>query len=884
MPSHRTLEGEMTAMRPKAHRPGRERRAGWLPASLALPGPIPRAASAVGRRMAGAALALMALAAPVAAPAGEPIPRYPAESNILGTVPSADEGSLGATFNPAVWGLMQRGELDVWWSDRGVRRGALDNWGLAFGRHVGFSFRRHDFRDEDSRTRNVTDYQIGLGMGSRAGAVGLAYGWSGGDAEVVGRKKFLTAGGITRPARWLSAGLAGRFALGEPAVEGLLDVAVRPLGDPRLLVFADYALYRKQTLGEGALSGGVALRPVAGLQAAFKCREGGAFQVSVGLGLGRLGGQAMPRYDSDGDLQATEYVVRSNPQLPGADLDGWTNRGKRVARMDMHGALVYQKPRYGGEGLLALREVTERLRLAREDRTVAGVALDLSGLSANYAMIWELRRSLEALREAGKKVVVYCDYLDLPGYYLASAADRVVMDPQGILLAPGVQTSRTYVKDLLAKAGVRFDEWRFFKYKSAMEAFSRDRMSEADREQRQALLDGYFAEFARGITASGRMSRATLDSLIATRPVLLAEEARRRGWVDSLGPREDLEKAARSAVGRKVRMVSFAKLEKLRRRPSGTWGEPPVVALVYALGECAMDTGIRGRTTSRALRRYRKDDDVKAVVLRADSPGGDALASDLLARELRDLRKDKKPIFVSQGRVAASGGYWISMEADTITVSPFTITGSIGVIGGWFWNDSLGHKLGLASDRVQVGPSADLLGGLTLPLVDLTLPERNLDERERALAKETILGEYDVFVKRVAAARRLDEAYVREIGEGRVYPGRVGIEKKIVDRVATLEETIAAARRAAGIRPGREVKVVEYPKPPLFTLPSFLPSVVRGAVGDEARWSEPHDDPLSRLLPRTYQGRTTGFLLRHPGRPLPLVPADLLPDEEPVLR
>lgn len=826
----------------------------------------------------------LAASAPPAGAADEPIPRYPAESNLLGTVPSADEGALGATFNPAQWGIMEQSEFDFWWSDRGPRRDALDNWGLAFGHNLGFSARRHDFLDAGGRLRDVTDYQIGLGGGTRAGSVGLAYGWSGGDAEAVGREDFLTAGAICRPAAWLSTGLAGRMALGRVGSEGLLDVAVRPLGTPHVLLFADYAIYRKQTLDEGELAGGVALRPTPGVQAAFKLRERGAFQFSVGLTLRHFGGQAIPAYDSDGDLQATQYVVRSQPQLRGVDLDGLTQRGKRVATMDLKGTLVYQKYRYGDEGHLALREVTEKLRFAREDPTVGGVALNLSGLSANYAMLWELRRSLEELKRAGKKVVVYCDNLDLPGYYLASAADRIVMDPIGTLVAPGVQLSRTYMKDLLAKAGIGFDEWRFFKYKSAMEGYSRDRMSEADREQRQGLLDGYFAEFAAGITADGRVSRAALDSVVNERPILLAEELLRRGWVDQLGRREDLEAAARKLVGRGARTGSFARWERLRREPDEIWGEPPAVALVYALGECAMDTGIRGRTTSKALRRFGKDPGVRAVVMRADSPGGDALASDLLAREMQDLRKRHKPVFVSQGRVAASGGYWISMEADTIAVSPFTVTSSIGVIGGWFWDDSLGKKLGLRADHVQVGRSADLFGGLTLPLIGVTLPERNFDERERGLAKETILAEYDMFVKRVAAARRLDEAYVREIGEGHVYPGRVGVEKKIVDRIATLEETIEAARRAGGIQPGRRARVVEYPKPPLFRMPSFVPSFVQAALGAEAAWGDEPADPLASLLPRTYAGRTTSILFRNPGRPLLLVPEGLLPDEEPVAR
>jgi protease-4 len=240
---------------------------------------------------------------------------------------------------------------------------------------------------------------------------------------------------------------------------------------------------------------------------------------------------------------------------------------------------------------------------------------------------------------------------------------------------------------------------------------------------------------------------------------------------------------------------------------------------------------------------------------------------------------------VSQGRVAASGGYWISMEGDSIMVSPFTITGSIGVIGGWFWNEGLGKKLGLTSDRVKVGQSADLLGGLTVPFVGVTLPERNFDARERGLIKENILGSYDDFTRKVAAARKLDVAYVREIGEGHVYSGRVGIEKRIVDRVATLEETIESAKRAAGIKPGREVRVVEFPKQPLFRLPSFMPSFVRSRV-ERAVASLPGarrvDEPLARFFPRTYEGRGMEFLFKNPGRPLFLVPGSLLPDEEPV--
>src|SRR5262249_43168520 len=232
---------------------------------------------------------------------------------------------------------------------------------------------------------------------------------------------------------------------------------------------------------------------------------------------------------------------------------------------------------------------------------------------------------------------------------------------------------------------------------------------------------------------------------------------------------------------------------------------------------------------------------------------------------------------------AASGGYWLSMNADSIFVSPFTVTGSIGVIGGWFWNDGLGKKLGLTSDRVQIGKSADLLGGVTLPLLSLTIPERNLDDKERELAKRTILGEYDAFTKYVAGGRKLDVAYVRTIAEGHVYTGREGIEKRIVDRMATLDEAIAAAKRAAGLKPKRRVEVVEYPKPPLIRWPRLLPmwpslSAQKNTESARAGWG-----PISRALgQRTYESLYLDFMMTRPGVPLTLTPGSLLPDEPPA--
>jgi protease-4 len=483
-------------------------------------------------------------------------------------------------------------------------------------------------------------------------------------------------------------------------------------------------------------------------------------------------------------------------------------------------------------------------------------------------MIWEIREKLLELHRAGKKTIVYIDNADTGAYYLASAADRIVMDPAGTLLLPGVQMSRTYMKDTLAKLGIGFEEWRYLKYKSAMETFSRRDMSEGDREQRSDLVKATYEELAKGVTATGRMNRAQYDSIVNEMPYLNARRLLERHGVDELGGPEILREAAKKTAGRHLLFQSPRAARRERWMPDEMWGPPPTIVLVYAVGDCAMDSGIRGRATSKALKRFRESRRVSAVVVRADSPGGDPLASDLLAREMLAYRKARKPLYVSQGRVAASGGYWISMNAARITASPFTITGSIGVIGGWAWNDGLGKKIGMTSDHVQEGHSADLMGGLRLPFLGVTLPERNLDEREHVVVKQGILDIYDDFTRHVAEGRGLPVERVREIAQGRVYAGRTALELKLVDQIATLDETVEMAKSAAGIRTGRRVRIVEYPKPKLFVLPRLLPGVLAGVSTD------PTEGALG-----SYEQRALGFELHHPGTPLLLTPASLLPDE-----
>jgi protease-4 len=821
-----------------------------------------------------AAAAVFLVGAPLPGIAWEGLSSYVEESDVLSTSPSIDDGAIGAMFNPAQWGVLDRPELSFFWSDENVRPHHMDQWGLTAGAGLGFALRRHDRRFPGG-ARNVTDYQIGFGSGSGSHFRGMAFGFSGPGKGAFARENYIAAGDIARPTRWLTLGTTGRIALQGGDHDGGLDVGIRPLGDPRITIFGDYSLSRGERWKDGPLAGGIEVRPIPGLQAALRYGDDDRFQVTVGVAIDRAAFRATPHFDQDGDLGATRYAIRLNPPIKGFDLDAKRNRGRRLVEIDLKGQVAYQAYRYWDPGTIALRALTEKIQFAIDDPTVGGVVLNISGLEANPAMLWEIREKLLALRQRGKRVVVYADNLNIGKFYLASVADRLVMDPRGYLLMPGVQISRTYLKGLLAKLGLGFDEWRFFKYKSALESFSREDMSAADREQLQAVADDAYAEFASGVVQSGRATRDALDRVVNEEPFLGAGRLLELKWVDELGRPDSMEAVAKKVGGSRAKVVSYPALAERRWRPDEEWGPKPTLALVYAVGECAMDGGIKARQSSKAIRKLRENREVKAVVIRADSPGGDPLASDIVAGEIRAFHAARKPVLVSQGRVAASGGYWISMDADTITTTPFTVTGSIGVIGGWVWDDGFGKKTGFSSDHVQVGKSADLLGGIRLPILGATLPERNLNEAERKQVERGFAALYDDFTRKVASSRGLDVARVRELGEGRIYLGRQAVGNRLVDRVATLDETIEAAKRAAGIPEKRRVRIIEYPKAQLFRLPMFL----RGVFDPSAR-----ADAAASLMPLaaaglSYEARVLQAILDQPGRPLLLTPGSVLPSE-----
>jgi protease-4 len=433
--------------------------------------------------------------------------------------------------------------------------------------------------------------------------------------------------------------------------------------------------------------------------------------------------------------------------------------------MKLKGPVVHTRYKYFDNGRLFLG-IVKSLEDAKNDPRVKGVALNLSGVRISRGNAWEIRDKLSDLQESGKHVVIYFDEAGMTEYHLASVADKVVIDPEGMLLLPGYVLGRTYLSGTLEKIGIGFDEWRFLKYKSAAETLSRDSMSDADREQRQALVDGYYETMSAEVCESRGVSSAEFDRWIDEETVILPDAAKDAGIVDAIARWddiqdviEDLEGSPKSFIGRKSLAGQYYKSKR--------WGEPPRIAIVYAIGACSMDSGIRARQLETILLRLARSWSVKAVVLRVNSPGGSALASDLVAEAMKKCAK-YKPVIVSQGDVAASGGYWISMYGDQILAQPTTITGSIGVIGGWIWNDGLAEKMGLSADWVYRGKHADLFFGPGIPFSGVGIPHRPMNDEERERLIGRLKTMYDGFVDKVSEGRGMK--HLRRGGSGPARP------------------------------------------------------------------------------------------------------------------
>jgi protease-4 len=471
---------------------------------------------------------------------------------------------------------------------------------------------------------------------------------------------------------------------------------------------------------------------------------------------------------------------------------------------------------------LQLRTVTRALRAAAKDERIAGVfitgGLRPASYGSGYAALSEVRAGIAAVKAAGKPVMAYLTTATTKDYYLASAASEVAIDPYGVIMMSGLASEPMFYAGAFEKYGVGVQVTRVGKYKSAVEPFTRTSMSPENRDQIQKLLndiwDGLLADIApsRGTTA------AQLQAIVDREGFIRPEQAKDGQLVDRIAYRDEVYDELKAKTGRagskqpfkQIGLADYARLSKdiadvpakaLEAAVSGA-GKGRV-AVVYAEGEIVDGEGdadeVGGTRFSRELRKLRLDDGVKAVVLRVNSPGGSASASETIQREIR-LMKKVKPVVVSMGSYAASGGYWIAAYGDRIFAEPTTITGSIGVFGVQFNVKKLSGDFGLTFDTVKTGKFADV--------ISITRPK---SEEELAVFQRMVDWIYGEFIGKVAEARKIKREVVEEIAQGRVWSGVEAKNLELVDELGGLDAAIAYAVAQAKLGPN--YRIVEYPHP-----------------------------------------------------------------------
>lgn len=451
-----------------------------------------------------------------------------------------------------------------------------------------------------------------------------------------------------------------------------------------------------------------------------------------------------------------------------------------------------------------LDDILSRIKGAKEDNRIKGIYLDLAPVSASFATLQEIRDALLDFKESGKFIIAYGDHYTQRAYYLASTADKVYVNPEGTIDFKGLASQTMFLKGTLDKLGIEAQVVKVGTYKSAVEPFILDRMSPANREQVSSFLGSIYDHFLDGIADTRKIAKDSLFAISDNYRVRNANDAVTYGLADDTKYKDELLNELKTLLNLDddddIDVVRLTKYKPVAQK--GGTATRDRIAVVYAVGEIMLGEGdnqtIGSDRISRELRKMRRDDKVKAVVFRINSPGGSALASDVIWREV-ELLREEKPVIVSMGDVAASGGYYIAAAADSIFAQPNTITGSIGVFGLIpNMQDLMNNKLGITYDKVKTGKYADFLTNVDRPL---TADEYNILQAE-------VNRIYDTFLQRVATGRNLSKAEVDSIGQGRVWSGEQALANGLVDRLGSIDDAIAAAASKSGLT---DYRLVTYP-------------------------------------------------------------------------
>ncbi|MBI5711735.1 MAG: S49 family peptidase [Candidatus Eisenbacteria bacterium] len=786
-----------------------------------------RATAPVRFRRLVATLALAtcaASAARAAAPSPDPqVLLYGNES-----AATADD-ARGLLFNPAAVGVRYPSELFVSWTRWGPKR-ELNNQVLALG---GFALQAQRLRDSSQA------YGFSLAAGGERLRWGSTSAWLV-DAHTHEIEADHRIGLLSRPAPWLSCAYVldhltqpvfryQRLSRLHTLAVGLRPLALsRPLAHgwgTRLTLTGDVTMVEDGEWRQSRVRVGGELELLPGLMLRGAVEDHRGLHVGFGLRGPRLGLHAQSasvdgahRYDTYGaSLHSGEDAsIFASPALRRVAV---VRAGGRLGDDALSGVSLL-----GAENTTPVKPLRDQLERALDDPLTRGVLLDLRGVS-NMAQIEELRPRVEKLRRAGKPVVAYFENGGGRGdFYLAGVCDRIVATPEAEFGALGLRVERRYYRQLLASWGVRMDRTSYGKYKSAFRNFSVDSTPAPDREAIERSLDVQQELFVSALTADRKLDRARLLGVLDGR-MWSTSDLQSAGLVDSVGYRDDALRALGRlcGLGEKPRTVDLRRARTARRE----WTVPERIAVVYASG--GIDVGRSGNdlltgpfmgseTVTAQIESAFRTPGVKAVVLRVESPGGSAVASGVVHHATARMKRETgKPLVVSMGGVAASGGYYISSRADRIFADRFTRTGSIGVLQikpsleGWYRRHDVRQD---AFDR------GDKMWGWS--------QGRDWTPEAQAIADSATLRFYRSFVGIVAEDRKLPEDQVDAVAQGRVWLGEDALERRLVDQIGGLDDAIAEARRRAGIPEGEKIRLREYRRP----RPGFLQRLVGSAVSD----------------------------------------------------
>lgn len=451
-------------------------------------------------------------------------------------------------------------------------------------------------------------------------------------------------------------------------------------------------------------------------------------------------------------------------------------------------------------------EVIDAIEAAKTDENIKGISILKNNSLLGLAQTKAIRNKLDEFKKSGKFIYAYSDVLSQLDYYLNSVADQVYLNPVGELDFKGLASEVIYMKDLQEKSGVKFEIIRHGKYKSAVEPFLAQEMSPENREQMTVLLQSIWETIITDIATSRKLDVAALNSIADNLGARTPEMALETKLIDKIGYEDEyhdlIHKKLKTKKDTEYNKISISEYASIADSPSTNFTADNTIAVIYAQGEIQGGEGsvniIGEGSINRSLKEAREDKDVKAVVLRVDSPGGSALTSELIWREI-ELTKKIKPVVVSMGNVAASGGYYISCNSDYIFAEPSTITGSIGVFGMLPNMSQLGKNIGINAEQVKTHKNAS---GYSL--------FEPIDEDYKNVVLESIESVYSTFLQRVADGRKMSREQVDTIAQGRIWTGTDAVKNGLVDELGSLEDAIKYAATVAKIKEYRIENFPEY--------------------------------------------------------------------------